>query len=322
MATTALRTVPVPPSAVVPAVSLRDAGLAVLAPASWGLVYVVTAGLLPPDRPLLAGLLRALPIGLLMLLWTRRLPTGAWWWKAAVLGTLNIGAFFPLIFLAAYRLPGGVAATIGALAPLLVAGFGLLVLRRRTPRAVLLAALAGAGGVALLTLTSTVRLDPLGVAAAVGAVALMSLGLVLGKKWGSPVPPLTMAAWQLTAGGLALLPLTLLAEGLPGSLTAGNLLGYGYIAVIATGLAYALWFRGLDRLHPSSLALLGLVNPVVAAAGSWLFLGQLLTGWQLLGIAIALGALVAGQLLGRGGRPAAVPAPAPVPADRFTSRAA
>jgi probable blue pigment (indigoidine) exporter len=280
-------------------VSLRDAGLAALAPASWGLVYVVTAGMLPPDRPLLAALLRALPIGLLMLLWVRRLPSGSWWWRAGALGILNIGAFFPLIFVAAYRLPGGVAATIGALAPLLVAAFGLLVLRQRTPRVVLLAALAGAAGVALLTLTSAVRLDPLGVAAAVGAVSLMSLGLVLGKKWGSPVPPLTLTAWQLTVGGLALLPLTLLVEGLPSTITAGNLLGYGYIAVIATGLAYALWFRGLERLHPASLSLLGLINPVVAAAGGFLFLRQTLTGWQLLGIAIALAALAAGQLLGR-----------------------
>jgi len=47
----------------------------------------------------------------LLLTLTRRLPRGSWWWRAAVLGLLNFGAFFPLLFFAAYRLPGGVAAT-------------------------------------------------------------------------------------------------------------------------------------------------------------------------------------------------------------------
>ena len=37
-----------------------------------------------------------------------------------MLGTLNIGAFFVLIFIAAYRLPGGMAATLTATAPIMV----------------------------------------------------------------------------------------------------------------------------------------------------------------------------------------------------------
>ncbi len=36
-----------------------------VAPAVWGSTYVVTTKLLPPDRPLLDGMLRALPAGLL-----------------------------------------------------------------------------------------------------------------------------------------------------------------------------------------------------------------------------------------------------------------
>ncbi len=40
----------------------------------------------------------------------------------AGLGALNIGVFFALPFAAAYRLPGGVAATIIAMQPRLVAG--------------------------------------------------------------------------------------------------------------------------------------------------------------------------------------------------------
>src|SRR5690606_6946753 len=77
--------------------------LTALGPVTWGTTYVVTTEMLPPDRPLLAALMRALPAGLAVLALTRTLPRGIWWWRTAVLGTLHIGAFFPLLFLSAYR---------------------------------------------------------------------------------------------------------------------------------------------------------------------------------------------------------------------------
>src|SRR6476659_1783882 len=88
--------------------------LAALAPIAWGSTYAVTTEFLPPGRPLFTALMRALPAGLALLALTRTPPCGAWIWRAAVLGMLNIGTFFPLLFLAAYRLPGGVAAVLGA----------------------------------------------------------------------------------------------------------------------------------------------------------------------------------------------------------------
>ena len=86
-----------------------------IAPIAWGTTYAITTEFLPAGAPMLTSLLRALPAGLILLAMTRTLPTGAWWWKAAVLGVLNVGAFFPLLFVGAYRLPGGVAATVGAI---------------------------------------------------------------------------------------------------------------------------------------------------------------------------------------------------------------
>ena len=63
---------------------------------AWGTTYIVSTELLPADRPLLAGLLRALPAGVGLALITRSRPTGSWWLKAAVLGTLRwvVGAWF------------------------------------------------------------------------------------------------------------------------------------------------------------------------------------------------------------------------------------
>ena len=97
-----------------------DLLLTALAPAIWGTTYIVTSQFLPPDRPFIAALLRVLPAGIALLIWCRRFPLRNEWWKLIVTGILNIGAFQALLFIAAYRLPGGLAAVIGAIQPLLV----------------------------------------------------------------------------------------------------------------------------------------------------------------------------------------------------------
>ncbi|MEV0050626.1 EamA family transporter [Saccharopolyspora shandongensis] len=278
---------------------LRDVLLTAIAPVSFGTVYVATTLLLPPDRPLLAAAARALPAGLLILAFTRTLPRGAWWWKTAVLGMLNVGAFFALLFVAVYRLPGGLAATFGALQPLIVAALAVPLLKIRTPRAVLLACVAVAVGVALMTTTAATTPDPVGIAAMLAATSLMGLAIVLGKKWGSPVPAPTMTGWQLTIGGLVLAPLTLVTEGLPATLTAENLIGFAYVGLIGTALAYTMWFRGVQRLAPTSTSLLSTANPLVAALAGFVFLGQTLTPWQITGFTIALVALAVGQSMNR-----------------------
>ncbi|WP_245984869.1 EamA family transporter [Streptomyces tateyamensis] len=293
---------------------------AALAPAAWGTTYLVTTQLLPEHRPMLAAVLRSLPAGLILLAIGRKLPRGRWWGRAAVLGMLNIGLFMPLIFIGAYRLPGGVASTIGAIQPLLVAFLSIPVLSLRPTRQALLAGLVGVAGVALMVLKSGARLDGPGVAAMVGGIALMAMGTVLARRWGRPegVSMLDLTSWQLVIGGLFLVPVAAFTEGAPPALTGANLLGFAYLGLFGTALAYVLWFRGIDRLGAGPASFLGLINPVVATTGGLLVLDQTLTAWQLLGLLLALGALVAGQP--RAPRravqaPQEAPAPQPVPVE-------
>lgn len=278
---------------------LRLLGLTSVAPAAWGSTYLVTTELLPPDRPLLAAALRALPAGLLLLALSPERPRGVWWWRSAVLGTLNIGGFFALLFVAAYRLPGGVAALVGAVQPLVVATLAPRLTGERPQRTVLVAGALGLIGVALLVLRPDASLDPLGLLAAFGGALSMALGILLTKRWAAPVPPLTLTAWQLLAGGALLLPLALLVEGAPPTLTAGNLAGYGYLTVVGTALAYTLWFRGLQALPASRVAALGLLSPLVATTLGWLALDQALAAGQQIGAALVISALVLAQVRDR-----------------------
>ncbi|MEV7325108.1 EamA family transporter [Streptomyces sp. NPDC093970] len=273
---------------------LPRTALAALAPSVWGTTYIVTTELLPGGHPLFAGLLRSLPAGVIVLALTRTLPRGAWWGRAAVLGVLNIGTFLPLLFIAAQRLPGGVAATLGAVQPLAVSALSVPLLGERLTVRRLAWGLSGAAGVGLVVIGPEASLDAVGLAGAV----TMALGITLTKRWGRPagVGPTAFAGWQLAAGGLFLLPLTLLAEGTPPALGADAALGYLWLGLVGGLAAYALWFQGIATLPVTSVAALTLLSPLVAAVLGATVLGQTLGPVQIAGFVLSSAAIVAGQL--------------------------
>jgi len=260
----------------------------------WGSVYLVTTEFLPPGRPLLAGALRALPVGLLIVAAYRRLPQGAWWWRANLLGQLNIGVFFALLFFAAYRLPGGIAAIIIAMQPLFVALLAWALLAHRPSLITVGAALSGIAGVGLIVLKPQAVLDAWGIAAAFGAALCMAAGTVYASRWPSPVPLLLSTGWQLVAGGLLLIVLAWALEGLPASLSARNIGGLIYLGVAATGLAYLLWFRGIQKLGVS-VSFLVLLSPTTALLLGFCVRDERLSAAQFVGVAIVVASVAAGQ---------------------------
>jgi probable blue pigment (indigoidine) exporter len=270
-------------------------GTASLAPVVWGSGYFVTQTFLPPDRPLFSAAVRALPFGLLLLALRPGLLRGRWWARTAALGLLNFAAFFVLVYLAAYRLPGGVAATLTATSPVVVMLLAWLLAGERPRAAAVVAAAVGVLGVALLVLRGGAVLDPLGVAAALGAVLCSSLGFVLVKTWRPPLDLLTFTAWQLVLGGLALAVVALLVEGAPPALGASALTGFAYIGLLGTVLAYAVWFRALRAVPAAGVSLLGLLNPVTGIVLGATVRHEPLTAPQLLGMALVLGGVLCGQ---------------------------
>ncbi|WP_433715185.1 EamA family transporter [Nocardia sp. CA-084685] len=278
--------------------NLSRAALTASAPLAWGTTYVVTTELLPLGHPLFAGLLRALPAGLIALAVTRTVPRGAWWGKAATLGVLNIGLFFPLLFVAAERLPGGVAATLAAAQPLIVAILAVLVLHESPSAWRIGWGAVGLVGVGLVVIGPNAALDAIGIVAGLGCAATMALGVTLTKRWGRPAEasPTAFAGWQLTAGGLFLLPVTILFEGAPPTIDPPAILGYLWLGLFGGLLAYVLWFRGITTLPVNSVSILSLLSPLVAAVLGAVLLDQTLGPIQLLGFGLALAAIVAGQL--------------------------
>jgi probable blue pigment (indigoidine) exporter len=283
---------------------VADTASAAVAPIVWGTTYLVTTELLPPDHPFFAGLMRALPAGLAAVLITSTLPRGVWWWRSLVLGALSVGFFFPMLFVAAERLPGGVAATFGAVQPIIVAVLAVRVLAERPTVRRFAWGAAGLAGVALVVLGPDAALDPIGVLAGIGGAASMAVGVVLAKRWGRPagVGPVAYAGWQLTAGGLVLLPLTAVIEGSPPQIDAPAVGGYLWLGLVGGLVAYVLWFRGIQALPVTSVAMLGLLSPIVAAVLGAAVLGESFGAVQFAGFLLALVAIVGSQLPHRSGR--------------------
>jgi probable blue pigment (indigoidine) exporter len=204
---------------------------------------------------------------------------------------LNFGFFFPLLILAIYRLPGGVAASVGGIQPLLVAGISYLVRREPTARRSATIAVVAALGVGLVVVRPGAAVDWLGVAAAAAANLSFATGVVLTKTWPASDHKVAATGWQLLIAAAVIAPLTSIVEGPPPPLDSVELAGFAYLSLLATGGAFILWFRGIRLLPTQAPPVLGLAAPVTGAILGWVVLGENLTVIQILGFLTTIGAI-------------------------------
>jgi probable blue pigment (indigoidine) exporter len=266
-----------------------------IAPVAWGTTYFVTHRFLPADQPLYGAVIRALPAGLLLLLLRRKLPHGSWWWRSLVLGSLNMGAFFALVYLAAQLLPTSIASTVMATSPVAMMLLAWLALSERPRIPHLAGAVIGIAGVLLMLVAGPVAVAPVGMLASVAAMAMSSLGYVLTKKWSADVDVFSLTSWQLIAGAVVLLPVAVAVEGPPPVLAGPALLAFGYVTVIATAAAFAAWFTGLRHLSAATVGLIGLLNPITGVLLGTVLAGETLTARQGFGVALVFVGILLGQ---------------------------
>ncbi|WP_405848312.1 EamA family transporter [Streptomyces sp. NBC_01518] len=296
---------------------MRWVALTAVAPVAWGTNYYVTHEFLPPDTPLYGAALRALPAGLVLLGLCRQRPRGAWWWRSAVLGLLNVSVFFVLVYAASQLLPTSIASTVMAVSPLAMMLIAWPLVSERPGTAHLAGAAIGLGGVCLMLLTGTEGISVPGISASAAAVLVSSFGHILTKRWNTAgTDVLASTAWQLTAGGLFLLPVAAAVEGPPPALSPSALLAFGYVTLIATALAFAAWFTGLRHLPSGTVGLIGLLNPVTGVLLGTAVAGDVLTVQQLCGLALVLFGVVLGRPARAGRRGGKRTRPRPVPDER------
>jgi probable blue pigment (indigoidine) exporter len=291
----------------------RWVAVTAIAPVAWGANYFVTHQFLPADRPLYGAALRALPAGLILLALRRQRPRGAWWWRSVVLGLLNMSVFFVLVYVASQLLPTSVASTVMAMSSLAMMAIAWPLVSERPRPTHLAGAVVGLGGVCLMLLTGATAVSVPGVLASAAAMLVSSFGHILTKRWGAEVDVLAATSWQLVAGGLFLLPVAAVVEGRPPALPAPTLLAFGYVAVVATAVAFAAWFTGLRHLPAGTVGLIGLLNPVTGVLLGTVVGGEVLTVQQQCGLVLVLAGVVLGRPTRAGGRAVSRAAPTPAP---------
>ncbi|HWK97865.1 MAG TPA: EamA family transporter [Pseudolabrys sp.] len=271
---------------------------AALAAAIWGTTYIFVSTVLP-HNPIFTGAVRALGGGLPLLLFYNELPPREWWGKVAVLGTLNCGIVFAFLFIAAERLPGGVAGTLQSLGPIITVLIAWPLLGERPTWLRLISVVLGAIGVMILLTGGKIVLDFVGAVAGLIAAVSLALGGVLLNRWGRPIPLLEFTAWQLAIGGVELAALAVFIGDVPASLDVASIAAYAYVALVGTSLAYALWFHGVEKAGAPAVAPFFLLIPLVAFALDASIRGFVPTLVQSLGAGIVLGSLLINQQAGK-----------------------
>ncbi|MFC3060070.1 DMT family transporter [Paenirhodobacter populi] len=265
----------------------------------WGFTYLLTTDMLP-HHPALVAAVRALGGAVFLLAIGWELPPRDWLGRLFILGTLNTGVFFGLFFIGVMRLPGGVAAIFQALGPIavLLLAWGIL---RKTPSAMQFLSVAmGVVGVTLVVLRAGVRIDGIGVAAALASTVSLSLGGVLMNRWGkAPIGFAAFTGWQLLVGGVELALVTLLIGDFGGGITVTNVVAFAILAVLLTGIPFLLWFKAISRIGAVNVMPFILLTPVTALVLDAVFKGLIPTAIQLLGVAIVMAALVVNYLASR-----------------------
>ncbi|UIP29707.1 DMT family transporter [Photobacterium sp. TLY01] len=263
--------------------------LALIVPMLWGSTYAAVSLFLQDMSPYWVAVWRALPAGLVLLLIRPKLPPLSWS-RMTLLSFCNIAAFFVLLFIAAYRLPGSVAGTLGATMPLQMMllqwlGEG----KKPDPRSVVLAVL-GLIGVGLL-LNPSADLDPIGTLAALAGTALVSQSALWMKRW--PVnDALSFAAWQLVLGGIMLIPFAWFVAGAPVALSVDAIPGLLWLVLLNTAFGYWAWVRSVKKLGPNMMSMFSFVNPVTAVLLGIGLVGESLGMLQWAGIGLILVALL------------------------------
>jgi drug/metabolite transporter (DMT)-like permease len=269
--------------------ALVTAGLSPLQ-ASWvrvaGATVVLVSVMVALRRPVAAGAVRRQ--------WRLLLPYG-------VLGVAGCQSFY---FVAASRLPVGVAILLEFTGPVLVVGWTRFVLRTALPRSAAIGVgIALAGLACVVEVWSGLRLDLLGVLAGLGAAACQASFFLLADRANGRIDPLVMTAAGFT---VATITLAVLAPpwGIPwhvltGPVAFGDHRAPGWVLVtllvlVSTVVAYVMSVAAVHRLSAPVAGAVGYVEAVTAAVFAWLTLGEHLSAVQLTGGAIVLaGAFVA-----------------------------
>ena len=196
-------------------------------------------------------------------------------------------------FTAISRLGVGPGVTIQFTGPVLVLAWQRFVSKRVVPRRAWLAAGGALIGVALISkVWEAERLDLLGLGAAMLASITFAAYLILSGHLGRFLPAVTVTAYGFAFSALALLATVPVRLPPTQPLVVAELI---WLVTLGTVAPFLLEVGALKRVDPGTVGVVATLEPVIAAATAWLWLGQILDGWQVIGGLVVVAAVAVVQ---------------------------
>jgi drug/metabolite transporter (DMT)-like permease len=262
----------------------------------WGSTYLAIAIAVETLPPLFYSGVRFALAGMILAAWltfrrvdlriSRRELGGA-----AAVGILLLAGGNGLVNVGERTVPSGVAALIVASVPLWIVVYRLIA-GDRVGRDLLFGVLLGLAGVAILVVPGGLNgtVDPVGALVLFGATLSWALGTFLSPRLPMPRHALVSTAYQMLAGGVALMVVALvggeLAQVDPAKISARSLIAFAYLVAFGSLVGYTAFTWLLRNASVSLVSTYAFVNPVVAVALGALILAEPITPTILIGAGV------------------------------------
>ncbi|WP_091544177.1 DMT family transporter [Modestobacter sp. DSM 44400] len=226
----------------------------------------------------------------------------------AVFGVVGVALTQFLYYVAIGRLPVGIALVFEMTAPVFIALYVWLVRRERVRNRLWLALGLSLSGLVLVAQVwqGGGSLDPLGVAAGLTAALCLAAYYLLGERGTAVRDPVTLTTWSFVAAAVfwaVAAPWWQFDAGMLGRTAPVSLGGLelpvwalvGWIVVLGAAVPFWLSLAALRHLPPTTAGIVATVEPVIASIVAWLWVEQVLTGWQIAGGVVVLAGIVLAQ---------------------------
>jgi O-acetylserine/cysteine efflux transporter len=265
----------------------------VLASALWGGAVCGTKYALGGFGPvtLLAVALAAAAAVLWMALLARGYRAPRTWWLPILLGLLEPALAYLADTLGLSLTSAVHGALVSGLESALVVTLAAVLLREAITGAAALAVLVAVGGLAVLASTGGGRASAAGDLLVAGGVLSASLYTIVAKRFGDDSDPLSLTTWQFTVAAVACGATMAVrwgtgAEPLPTAVPARFWLAAVLIGVAGYGASFLLFNSVISRVAAGQSAVVLNLIPVFAFVGATVFLGEPVTGGDVLGAAL------------------------------------
>lgn len=238
--------------------------------------------------------------------------------QLAMYGVVGVALVQWLYFVAIDRLSVSLALLLEFTAPVLVALWARFVLRETVrPRVwgALALALGGLGLVAEVW-TGLDTLDLIGVAAGLAASASLAAYWLIGERavtLGTTRDPLSLTFWGFVFATIVWLPFVpsrlddlratdpmASMQGVLASIHVSVWLLVAAVIGLGTVVPFALEVAALQHLTATQVGLIAMLEPVLATLVAWVWLQQVLSGWQVLGVGVVVSGIALAQTARRG----------------------